>query len=87
MSLDIFSAGLFQSIIPYATNPQFIIGPQKWTVFGPIGEFHNLVKKSILKKYVNQFIIDSNNIIIYEILLFLSIECIFFKICRYSIIY
>lgn len=36
MFLEIFSAGRFLSAIPYTTNPQLVIGPQKCVVFGPI---------------------------------------------------
>ena len=38
---ELTSAGLFMSINPAPTNPQFAMGPQKWVVFSPVGEDQN----------------------------------------------
>lgn len=37
-----FSGGRLKSLIPAMTNAHFIVGAQKWTVFGPTSEFQNL---------------------------------------------
>lgn len=40
---DTFSTGRLKSLAPANTRPHLSVGAQKWTVLGPVGEFHILL--------------------------------------------
>jgi len=48
MFLEIFSAGLSQSMIPWTTKPELQTGPQKCVVFGPTGELINAARAALI---------------------------------------